>query len=101
MGYASDNRVRYITALAEAQGKALSCKPLGDIGKAKLAGTAGNYVYTHSWKEQEDEFVASARGKAGHFTSCSVKKVSVGIENEKEENEGRKPAQMNAAARAG
>ena len=91
VGYAPDNHVRYITALAKTQGKFLSCKPLGDIKKVQVAGTAGNYVYTHSWKEHEDEFVASARSEAGYFTSCSVKKVGVGIENEEEEHEGRKP----------
>lgn len=84
VGYAPDEHVRYITALANAQGKPLSCKPLGDIQKARLVGTAGNHVYTHSWKQHEDELLAVARGEAGHFTSCSVKRVGVGIENEEE-----------------
>lgn len=91
VGYAPDDHVRYITALANAQGKALACQPLGDIHKAQVVGTAGNRVYTRSWKDHDDELVAIARGEAGHFTSCSVKRVGIGIENEEEEREGRKP----------
>lgn len=90
VGYAPDNRVRYLTTLPKTAGKALPCQPLGDIKKAQVAGTAGNYVYTRSWKQDEDEFVASARAEAGHLTRCSVKKVGVGFEDEAAERADRK-----------
>lgn len=92
VGYAPDDHVRYVTELPKTSGVALTCKPLGDIKKAQVAGSAGTYVYTRTWKEHDDEFVAIARAEAGHLTSCSVKKVGVGIENEEEENAGRKHA---------
>ena len=90
VGYAADNRVRYITVLAKKQGKALACKPLGDIKNAQVAGKAGTYVYTHSWKEHGDKYAVMARSEAGHLTSCSVKKVGVGIESDEAEHAGRK-----------
>jgi hypothetical protein len=89
VGYAPDNQVRYVTELPKARGKALSCKPLGDIKHAQMAGTEENAVYTRSWKEHEDEFVVIARAEAGHLTSCSVKKVGVGIESEDEDGSGK------------
>jgi len=92
VGYAPDDHVRYVTTLPKMQGAALTCKPLGDIKKARVAGADGSFVYTRTWKEREDEFVAIARAEAGRFTSCSVKKVGVGIENEEEERAGRKHA---------
>ena len=90
VGYAPDNHVRYITAFARAGGKALACAPLGNIRNAKVAGAQGDYVYSRSWKEHGDEFLATARGSVGHLTMCSVKKVGVGIENEEEEHEAHK-----------
>lgn len=90
VGYAPDDHVRYVTELPRAEGKALSCEPLGDPAKAKVAGTEGNVLYTRSWKDGKDEFVASARGEPGHFSSCSIKKLGVGIENEEEEHSGKK-----------
>lgn len=89
VGYAADDRVRYVTELALKQGKALACKPLGDIKNAQVVGAAGNYIYTRSWKEHRDQFAAVARSEAGHLTSCSVKKVGVGIESEEAEHVGR------------
>lgn len=92
VGYAPDNHVRYITSLARNSGAPLTCKPLGDVTKAQKSGTAEEYVYTRSWKEHSEAFVATARGTAGHLTMCSVKKLGVGIENEEEEHENRRPS---------
>lgn len=89
VGYASDNQVRYITVLPKTQEKGLLCTPLGDIKKAKVAGTEKNTVYTRSWKEHGDEFAAIAHAEDGHLTSCSVKKVGVGIESEEEDGSGK------------
>jgi hypothetical protein len=89
VGFAPDNRVRYITAIAKPDGRPLSCRPLGNIKNAQVAGTAGNLVFTHSWKEHHEEFVATARGTTKRLASCSVKKAGAGIENEEEEERQR------------
>lgn len=90
VGYAPDDHVRYVTELPRPQGKPLACKALGDIKKAKVVGSAEDRLYTRSWKEDDDEFSASAREQAGRLTSCSIKKLGIGIENEEEEHAGRK-----------
>ena len=89
VGFAPDNRVRYVTAIAKPDGRPLPCRPLGNIKNAQVAGTAGNLVFTHSWKEHHEEFVATARGTKERLASCSVKKAGAGIQNEEEEERQR------------
>ena len=83
VGFAHDNRVRYITTLARADGGSpLKCAPLNNPRDSKITGTPPDTVYTRSWTEHEESFVAIAHGTPDHFTSCSVKKVGSGIEND-------------------
>lgn len=92
VGYAPDNRVRYITIMAKENGTPLDCKPLRDVRKAQQTGVAGNYTFTRPWKEHHEEFVAIAKGPSrDKLTSCSVKKVGVGMEDEEEEKHERAP----------
>ncbi len=83
VGFAPDNRVRYITTLARTDGGSpLKCAPLNNPKDSKVTGTPPDTVYTRSWTEHEESYVAIAHGTPGHFTLCAVKKVGSGVEND-------------------
>lgn len=85
IGYDKDRLVRYITELAH-QGGSLPCKPLTD--SPHKTGTEGNYVFTRDYKSQDSDMLAIAHGSdASHLSSCSIKRVGAGSEEEEEERE--------------
>ena len=80
VGFDGENRVRYVTALAEANATPVKYEDVGDLTKATRTGQPGNLTFT--WKSRDRkgnfEYLAIAKGKdANKLSSFSVKRLGV------------------------
>jgi hypothetical protein len=80
VGFDAERRVRYVTALAEANATPLKYDEVGDLGKAARTGQPGNLTFT--WKGEDKkaklEYLAIAKGKdPQRLSSFSVKRLGV------------------------
>jgi hypothetical protein len=76
VGYDADNRVRYVTAIARADGPRIRYQEVADVKSAQRSVTTGNHKFT--WEiegRRGPSFILIARGHdAQYLDSYSVKK---------------------------
>jgi len=81
VGYDADYRVRYVTAIARADGPRIRYQEVADLKSARRLNTQGNYRFTWEIPERRGQFafVVIAHGRDPNFLdSYSVKKVGEG-----------------------
>jgi hypothetical protein len=77
IGYDADYRVRYVTAIARADGPRIRYQDVADLKSAQRSNTPGNHKFTWEIEEHrgKERFIIIARGRdAQYLDSYSVKK---------------------------
>ena len=78
VGYDADYRVRYVTAIARADGPRIRYQEVADLKSAQHSNTPGNHKFTWAFEEHrgKEGFIIIARGRdAQYLDSYSVKKA--------------------------
>jgi hypothetical protein len=78
VGYDTDYRVRYVTAIARSGGPRITYREVADAKKARRQQTPGNYRYTWevSGRSSQFAYVIMAQGRDPQYLdSYSVKKL--------------------------
>jgi hypothetical protein len=78
VGYDADYRVRYVTAIARADGPGIRYQEIADLKSAKSSHTTGNHKFTWEIESRrgKESFILIARGHDPQYLdSYSVKKA--------------------------
>ena len=78
VGYDGDYRVRYVTAIARADGPRMRYQDVADLKSAQRSNTPGNHKFTWEFEEHrgKEAFIIIARGRdAQYLDSYSVKRA--------------------------
>src|SRR5689334_23749811 len=78
VGYDADYRVRYVTAIARADGSRMRYQEIADVKSAQSSNTPGNHKFTWEVESHRGKvgFIIIARGRDSQFLdSYSVKKA--------------------------
>ena len=79
VGYDADNRVRYVTAIARADGPRIRYQEIAELNTAQRTNNQSNYRFTWEIPERRGQFafVVIAHGRDPNFLdSYSIKKVA-------------------------